>query len=175
MNGFKNISVALLSGLTLAGSVGCVGDETQGGGNALLVGTPMPAFSVSGPGGATVSSADLAGRRAALLFFRTTCPDCTREMPGVEEAFRRVAGEDIRFVTISKEENATVAVPEYWADAGLTMPYYFDPSGDVFTTFGVRRVPTLYLFGSDGRLAHTEIETFASTPDQLAKIIKNLK
>jgi peroxiredoxin len=165
----KKISVVLLSTMTLAGCV----NEKRGGGDALPVGTQMPAFTVSGPEG-SVSSADLAGVRSVVVFFRTTCPDCSREMPNVEEAFKRVAGSGVRFVAVSMEENATVAVPEYWAATGMTMPYYFDPAGEAFAAFGVKYVPTLYLFGSDGKVARAEVETFTFSVDELVRMIEEL-
>ena len=165
----KKISVALLSTLTLAG---CIDEKRSCG--ALSVGAQMPAFSVTGPEG-TVTSTDLAGVRSVVVFFRTTCPDCSREMPNVEQAFRRVAGSGVRFVTISKEDNATTVVPEYWEQTGMTMPYYYDHSGDVFTDFEIQCVPTLYLFGSDGKVAWAEIETFEFSVDELVKKIEELK
>ncbi len=166
----KNISVALLSTMVLAG---CVSEKRRGD-DSLPVGTPMPEFTVTGPEG-TVTSADLAGVRSVIVFFRTTCPDCSREIPNVEAAFKRVSDSGIRFVNISKEENATTVVPEYWAQTGMTMPYYYDPAGTVFSAFGVRYVPTLYLFGSDGKVAHAEVETFEFSVDELVKKIEELK
>jgi peroxiredoxin len=166
----KKISVAMLSTMTLAGCI----NEKRGGEDALPVGTQMPAFTVSGPEG-SVSSTDLAGVRSVVVFFRTTCPDCSREMPNVEAAFKKVAGSGVRFVAVSKEDNATVAAPEYWAATGMTMPYYFDPTGEAFTAFEVKYVPTLYLFGSDGKVARVEVETFKFSAEELVEMIEELK
>ena len=165
----RNIAAALLSTMALAGCV-----SGKGEGDSLPLGSAMPEFSVSGPDG-TVTDGDLAGVRSVLVFFRTTCPDCSREMPGVEAAFRRVEGSGVRFVAISKEENATVAVPEYWAEAGMSMPYCFDPGGTAFAAFDIHKVPTLYLFGSDGKLARSAVETFGLSVDQLVNLINDLK
>ncbi len=166
----KNIAAAaLLSAMTLAG---CVTDKGEG--DSLPLGSVMPQFSVSGPDG-SVTNGDLAGERSVVLFFRTTCPDCSREMPNVEAAFKRVEGSGVRFVTISKEENAAVAVPGYWAATGMTMPYYFDPDGTAFAAFDIHYVPTLYLFGSDGKLARAAVETFEFSVDELVDLIEDLK
>ncbi len=164
------LTAALLSTLTLAGCV----NEKRPGGDALPVGAAMPAFSVSGPEGSAVSSTDLAGGPSVVVFFRTTCPDCSREMPGVEQAFRRVAWSGVRFVCVSKEDNATTAVPQYWADTAMTMPYYFDPSGEVFTAFEVGFVPTLYLFDSGGKVVFAAVETFEFSVDELVARIEEL-
>ncbi len=96
-------------------------------------------------------------------------------MPKVEAAFRRVDDSGTRFVTISKEVDATTAVPEHWSDTGMTVPYYFDPEGTTFAAFNVRYVPTLYLFGSDGKVAYAAVETFGFSEDELVKLIEELK
>jgi peroxiredoxin len=166
----KKIATVLLATMTLAGCI----SEQRGAKDALPVGAPMPAFSVSGPDG-TVTNADLAGVRTVVALFRTTCPDCSREMPNVETAFKRVGGSGVRFIAISKEDNATVEVPKYWAETGMTMPYYFDPEGAAFTAFDVHFVPTLYLFGSDGKVAYAAVETFDFSADELVKLIEDLK
>ncbi len=165
------LTAALLSTMTLAGCV----NERRLGGDSLPVGATMPAFSVSGPNG-SVSSADLtgAGVPSVVVFFRTTCPDCSREMPNVEAAFRSVAGTGVRFVAISKEDDHATVVPEYWAATGMTMPYYYDPAGEVFTAFEVHFVPTLYLFDREGKVAWAAVETFEFTVDELVSKIEEL-
>ncbi len=153
---------------------GCFAENTTGS-TYLPTGSQMPEFSVSGPEG-TVSTADLAGGRTLVVLFRSTCADCRRELPKVEEAFRAVGAEsDVRFVAITKEENYATVVPEYWAEMGSTMPYYFDPDGSVFSAFGVTNVPSLYLFGSDGKVSFLAIETFDFDADKLTELINELK
>ncbi len=154
---------------------GCISEKKNDEPNSLPIGAQMPEFSVTGPDG-VVTSADLAGKRAVVVFFRTTCPDCSREMPGVDEAARRIGPQsDLRFVTISKESDATTVVPEYWENTGMTLPYYFDTEGIAFTSFDIHYVPTLYLFGSDGKVVHVEVETFQSSVDKLINMIEEIK
>ncbi len=179
MQKIKTLSVALLATATLAATPGCVSERRNGDEPiSLPQGAPMPRFSVTGPDGTTLTDADLRGTRTVVALFRTTCPDCSREMPGVEEAHRRLSAqnaENLRFIAISKEDDHATKVPEYWAATGMTMPYFFDPAGEAFAAFEVRFVPTLYLFGSDGLLAHAEVETFEFTVDELVKKIEELK
>ncbi len=84
-------------------------------------------------------------------------------------------GAEVRFVAISREADHAVVVPEYWAGNGLTIPYFFDPSGEAFGAFEVKFVPTLYLIGSDGKVAHAIVETFELTADEIVKLIEELK
>ncbi|MDR2911700.1 MAG: TlpA family protein disulfide reductase [Alistipes sp.] len=167
---------------TTALTTGCIFERQTNTLDSLPVGAPMPEFSVSNPDGTIVTDADLRGHRTVVALFRTTCPDCSREMPNVEEAFRRTSTStgtannlDVRFVAISKEDNAAETVPAYWEATGMTMPWFLDPAGAAFESFGVAYVPTLYLFGTDGKVAYVAVETFDFSADELVTLIENLQ
>jgi peroxiredoxin len=166
----KKAMILLAAAVMLAGCV----FENKNGEDSLPLGAQMPEFSVSGPSG-TVSSDQLKGTRSVVVFFRTTCPDCSREIPNVEAAFRRTAGSGVRFVAVSKEDDAVTKVPEYWEATGMTMPYYLNPTGEMFTAFDIHYVPTLYLFDSKGRVAYSAVETFDFSADELVELIEALK
>jgi peroxiredoxin len=162
----KKFAITTVLGVALS-LAGCIDGEDDGRG-ALATGTPMPEFSVTGPSG-MVSAADLAGKRTVVILFRTTCPDCRRELPKVEAAFKAVgAEENIEFVAISKESEAVVA--QYWAEAEYTLPYYIDGDGSAFAAFAVQFVPTLYIFGSDGKLVYAAIEDAEGLLSQIEKL-----
>lgn len=165
--------ITLVAATVMLVGAGCFSERKSGGDDSLALGSPMPQFSVSGPEG-TITDGDLAGTCSVVVFFRTTCPDCSREMPNVEAAFKRVAESGVRFVAVSKEEDAETAVPEYWEATGMTMPYRFDPSGAMFEAFDVSRVPTLYLFGSNGKLVYAAVETFEFSANKLVEMIEEL-
>ncbi len=165
----------LLAALFLSGCV--AGGEPKL--KSLPVGTPMPVFSVDN-GDEVVSNDDLAGKRTLIVFFRTTCPDCKRELPLIETAYKAVsAQEDFRLVAVTMENNADTVVPEYWTNNGFTMPWYIDDYGTAFSSFEIERVPSLYLFGSDGKVAFAAIETFKnygiSTAGDLIELINGLQ
>jgi peroxiredoxin len=166
----KKAMILLAAATMLAGCF----SEKKNGSDSLPLGAQMPEFSVSGPSG-TMTSNQLKGTRSVVVFFRTTCPDCSREMPNVETAFKRVAGSGVRFVAVSKEDDAVTKVPEYWEATGMTMPWYLNPTGEMFTAFDIHFVPTLYLFGSDGKVAYSAVETFDFSADELVELIEALK
>ena len=167
-------AAAVLAFAATVSLTACVDDRPVAPGR-LPIGTPMPLFSVSSPEGA-VSAEDLTGKRTLVVLFRTTCGDCRRELPKVEEAFREVGAEsDVRFVAITKEDDHATVVPEYWDDNGYTMPYYFDPDGSASSAFVVTNVPSLYLFGTDGKVAFAAIETFDFGAEKLVELINELK
>lgn len=160
---------------TFVAAASLAGCEKPAATDHLPIDTPMPAFSVMKPDGTTVTSTelDLVGNRTVVVLFRTTCPDCRRELPKVEAAFKALGAEnDVRFVAISRENPDTVAA--YWAAAddgsGYSMPYYIDTDGTAFTAFDITYVPTLYLFGRDGKVAYAAIEN----ADGLIDLIEEL-
>jgi peroxiredoxin len=181
-------ALALLVGLF---SVGCVVDGPDDTIH-LPLGAAMPDFRVEGPnnGGPdgddpngegqnnVVSKADLIGKRSLILFFRSTCPDCRRELPKIQAAWealgaRQDISQEIEFVVISKESDADVS--KYWAEKGYTMPRYRDATGAATRAFGVRYVPTLYLFDSDGKVAFAAVETFGFDSNALIEKIEALQ
>ena len=61
---------------------------TAGPAAAIEVGEPVPAFELSGPGGASWSSDDLLGSVVVLEFWATWCPKCKSNMPEVSRRRR---------------------------------------------------------------------------------------
>ena len=91
--------------------------------DAVEVGDVLPEFTVVMNDGRTVESGSLQGQPSFILFFNTACGDCRRELPLVQQMYERY-GADGRmvFMAISREQDA-IAVGEYWADNGLTIPF----------------------------------------------------
>lgn len=175
MKKISNILTLLSVTFLLAGCV--IGEDSKQ--NSLPVGASMPEFSVVDVDNEPFAYESLAGKRALVVFFRSTCGDCKRELPLVETAYRAVKDqEDFRLVAITKEANAATVVADYWGEQGYTMPWYID-DGMAFTGFEVERVPTLYLFGTDGKVAFVAVETFKNyginTADDIVELINELR
>lgn len=136
----------------------CISEEDEGAETAdiVRVGDPLPAFSVQTHTGAHVSPATLAGRPAVIVFFSTTCPDCRRALPAVQQVYdacKAVAA----FVCIGREE-AAETVAAFWRDNGLTMPYSPQPDRSVYALFARQTIPRVYVAGADGRVRNVFVE-----------------
>ena len=94
----------------------------------IEVGQPMPAVSFTDVDGRPVSTADLAGAPAVLLFFRGNwCPLCMAQIREVAKSYQALADRGAKVVLISPQSEkhtrklaAKYEVPfEYWIDADL--------------------------------------------------------
>ena len=87
----------------------------------------------------------LQGQPSFILFFNTACGDCRCELPLVQQMYERY-GADGRmvFMAISREQDA-VAVGEYWADNGLTIPFSAQTDRTVYHLFAYSSIPRIYV------------------------------
>ena len=142
------VAVCLLVAALFAG---CVTDAAPEPPRSLGAGDRCPYFEVVLDDGRAVSTTNLAGRRALIVFFNTSCADCRRELPEIQ----RVAdglGDDgsgvPRVLCVSRGEGAG-SVAAYWRDNGLTMPYSAQTDAAVYREFATSVIPRVYIIGAD--------------------------
>lgn len=128
-----------------------MGDDEQEW--ALPVGSALPHFIVTTDDGRTITEEDFIGRTGIIVFFNTTCSDCRRELPLLQQAYNDSlsAGSDALFLCIAREETAPV-IREYWEREGLTLP--FSPQSDrrVYNLFANLGIPRIFVTATDGRV-----------------------
>ena len=125
----------------------CVNEKEDAGmqPDAVEVGDVLPEFTVVMNDGRVVESGSLQGQPSFILFFNTECGDCRREFPLVQQMYERY-GADGRmvFMAISRDQDA-VAVGEYWADNGLTIPFSAQTDRTVYHLFAYSSIPRIYV------------------------------
>lgn len=138
----------------------CVNEKEDAGmqPDAVEVGDVLPEFTVVMNDGRVVESGSLQGQPSFILFFNTECGDCRREFPLVQQMYERY-GADGRmvFMAISRDQDA-VAVGEYWADNGLTIPFSAQTDRTVYHCLLIRPYPASTSWmrrGSSGRFLRT--------------------
>ncbi|MBQ7691331.1 MAG: TlpA family protein disulfide reductase [Muribaculaceae bacterium] len=129
------------------------------------VGDRLPAFAVTLGDGTVVSDQTLLGAPAMIVFFNTTCPDCRRELPVVEQFYRR-HGQHCRVVAIAREQLRD-DIAAYWAANSLTLPYSPQPDRAVFNLFATERIPRIYQVNSQGIITAAYDDTHLPTLDEL--------
>jgi peroxiredoxin len=127
----------------------------------LPLGTPMPAFSLPDvTSSRSVSSAELAGKPAVVIFICNHCPYVKHIRGGLADFGRTCAERGVPMVAISSNDPTTYPddAPDKMKseakEAGYPFPYLFDESQAVAKAFGAACTPDLYVFDAAGKLAY---------------------
>ena len=127
----------------------------------LSLGTSLPRFALPEPlTGRVVSSSELEGRPAVVIFICNHCPFVKhiREELARFGVYCRDGG--IGMVGISSNDAAAYPddSPEAMAkearEAGYVFPYLYDESQDVARAFSAACTPDLYIFDAAGKLSY---------------------
>lgn len=139
---------------------------------SLKPGDPLPEFSVQDNKGETVSNATLYNKVCVIAFVNTGCPDCRRELPELEKAYRQFVGDErVRFIVISRSQGYD-SLTEYWIANSLTLPYSAQEDDFVFQKFASQNIPRIYIASPEGIIYYTADETDAATAEQLIEEIE---
>ena len=107
-------------------------------------------FSAQALDGAPQSLSRLRGKIVILNFWATWCPPCRAEMPALDALWKKDKDKALAIMGVSlSEERQTVK--DFVAKAGSSYPIFLDPSGELGGRFGVRSIPTTYVFDKDGQ------------------------
>ena len=112
-------------------------------GNIVLVGDSVPAFSVTLQSGEVLSESFWREGNIVLVFFNTTCSDCRKELPLVQELMQ-THGKRYRFVAIGRAQDPEAA-SRFWQENGLTLPYTIDADRSIFSRFARIGIPRIYV------------------------------
>ena len=113
----------------------------------LELGSSMPEFVLND----TLSSAQLQGNYALLVFFASWCPGCQMELPHIDSLYAKYGSGLLQVLPIAREQTLQ-DVQDYWAEHDFTMPVYPDPKREVYAKFAEKGIPRAYLFAPDGTL-----------------------
>ena len=145
--------------------VGCVVDEPDEGNSStdvVRVGDRLPSFSVDVVDGSdryTFSSDALTGS-TVIVFFNTSCSDCQRELPELNDYYLRHRQElGFRMVAIAREESEE-SIATYWKQHNLSIPYSPQTDRRVYNLFATQYIPRAYICSAQGVILWMGIENF---------------
>ena len=145
--------------LLLTGCSSIEDDETK---ERVAVGDRVPLFSVEmvkDGERSTFSTAQLTGE-TVIVFFNTTCPDCQRDLPKLNQYYlKHKADEGFQMVAISRAEGED-AVAAYWKDNGLQIPYSAQNDRRIYELFASSIIPRIYFVSAKGIVTRVFIERF---------------
>ncbi len=137
---------------------------------APAVGHPAPDFTLTQLDGSRVNLAALRGQPVVLNFWATWCPPCRGELPQLQAASRRYAGQ-VAILGVNQVE-PTGAVQTFAEQMGLTFPIPLDGDGRASRLYGVRSLPTTFFIDREGIIRQIQIGslTEATLADMLRSI-----
>ena len=153
----------LLMALLLLSVAGCsMSDDEEEQTERIKVGDRVPTFSLTVENGGqvrTFSTARLTGE-TVIVFFNTTCPDCQRDLPLLDDYYlKHRDDEGFQMVAISREEG-DASVAAYWEANHLQIPYFAQTDRRIYNLFATSIIPRVYFCGADGIVTRVCIEKF---------------
>ena len=144
----------------------CITDDAPTGDVYVQVGDRLPAFTVELTDGSTFDSSASGGSVTFIMFFDTTCPDCRATLPRVQQVYEAYRDRGVRFALISRAEGAD-DVAAYWAQEGLTLPYYADGTRTLYDLFADATIPRIYIADAEGTVCYMHDDSPIPTLDEL--------
>ena len=156
--------------LLLSLFAGCVVDSSEEPSESVervKVGDRLPSFSVAvidGAGSYTFSSDALTGP-TVIVFFNTSCSDCQRELPVLNDYYLRHRSDPgFQMVAIAREETEE-SILAFWQDHGLSIPYSPQSDRQVYNLFATVTIPRVYFCSLSGMITWVGIERFTLPND----------
>jgi cytochrome c biogenesis protein CcmG, thiol:disulfide interchange protein DsbE len=137
---------------------------------APAVGHPAPDFMLTTVAGKTVKLSELRGTPVVLNFWATWCPPCRAELPELQAASQRLAGQ-VAIIGVDQAE-APADVQAFASKLGLTYPLPLDTNGDASRRYAVRSLPTTFFIDRAGTIR--QIQVGALTEATLAQMMKTI-
>lgn len=136
----KNILKTLFLLCGLCPFLSCITEEDTPT-ERIGVGDHLPAFTVVMSNGEVYDSE--AEGRSLIVFFHTSCADCRRELPRLNEQYQAGEYDGFRVVCISREEEAR-SIETFWQANALTLPYSAQPDRRIYSLFASSGIPRIY-------------------------------
>lgn len=149
-------TMLFLFGTVMVCACSFANDEENERQEIVKIGQKLPPFAVVMNDSTLISNNDLTESPSLIVFFNTTCADCRKELPVVQELYKEFS-DRINFIAISRaEEKESVAA--YWKKEKLEIPYSAQPDRNVFSLFAKRTIPRIYIADASGIVKYIFIE-----------------
>ena len=101
--------------------------------------------------GKLLSLDEFRGMPILINFWATWCPPCVAELPALDRASDKFAGE-VQILLISVDRGGSKKAFPFLQDRGISRPHFaFDANGALSREMGVRGLPTSFLVTADQR------------------------
>lgn len=112
----------------------------------------LPSFQLPDPAGKTHASTEFAGKPVLVDFWANWCATCKESVPQLVEIQSKYAAKGLQVVGISVDKGDAAKVAKGARKLGITYLVLHDAASSLQPQFGYNGIPSLYLFGKDGKL-----------------------
>jgi thiol-disulfide isomerase/thioredoxin len=136
---------------------------------AKVVGFTLPIVGSKGLTGSNLTLSSFRGSVVVLKFMKPSCPVCQKTSPFMEKLYREYANRGVVFIAVAGPWDSPSAVGEFIQGYNSSLTYVYDTTGEVFRTYGVIAVPTLFVLSKGGTVS----SSYPGAPsyDIIAKVI----
>lgn len=137
-------------------------NDDNGSVEKIVAGDYVPLFSVGvvDRGQLTTFSTEHLYGETVIVFFSTLCSDCQRELPELNEYYKRHQNDSgFRMVAISRGEDESMVAP-FWEEYNLEIPYSAQPDWHIYNLFANSIVPRVYFVAPSGMVTKVLVENF---------------
>jgi peroxiredoxin len=128
---------------------------------AVVEGSQAPEFTFPLLDGGEASLSDYRGKVVLVNMWATTCIECLKEMPLMEEKYRELAGQPFEILAVSTDpEGAEVVRPflenigenEFDDPEALSFPILLDTENTVGDLYQTRKYPESFIIDKEGKV-----------------------
>jgi len=112
----------------------------------------LPAFKLPDLAAKQHASTEFAGKPVLIDFWATWCATCKETVPQLVEIQKKYAAKGLAVVGISVDKGEASKVERGAKKLGISYQILHDPESTMASHFGYNGIPSLYLFGADGKL-----------------------
>lgn len=162
-------SFMLLLACCLAVS-GCIIDNVK---ENIRVGDTLPEFEVSMSDGSVVNGRSLSGNVSVVMFFHTSCPDCQKTLPVMQDIYDEYALNGVVFALVSREESEDY-IRAFWALNGLEMPFSAQEDKDIYSMFASSGIPRIYISDKNRTVRYVFTDDPVPSYDELRNALEDV-
>ena len=149
----------------------CVTDDVPRN-EGVSVGDRLPQFQITLDNGADVSTDSLLGSVSVIIFFSTSCTDCQRELPRLNEVYTHFKDDSGVIVFAVSREEQEQQVMSFWKEYSLTMPFSVQTDRYVYSLFASFGVPRVYISDASNIIVEAFDDSDLPSPEIIINIIE---